>query len=122
MLDPLDPPDGPELRSESMSSAAPASTMPTDRELVEQAQRGDASAFPELVRRHQKQIFRLARRMLGTDADAQEVLQDAFLSAYQKIPEFRGDAQFSSWVYRIAANFALMRLRRRRIQPDGDSI
>lgn len=106
-----------------MSSSPPlVNEMQTDRELVELTQKGDPSAFPELVRRHQTQIFRLARRMLGNDADAQEVIQDTFLSAYQKVPEFRGDAAFSSWVYRIAANFALMRLRRRRIQPDGESI
>src|SRR5437764_2673571 len=56
--------------------------------------------------------------MTGSEADAQEVLQEAFLNAYQKLPLFRGEAQFSSWLYRIAANSALMRLRRKRRAPD----
>src|SRR4051794_41912650 len=72
-----------------------------------------------LVERHQRQLYRLALRMTGSEADAQEVLQEAFLNAYQKLPLFRGEAQFSSWLYRIAANSALMRLRRKRRAPDA---
>ena len=90
-----------------------------DVELVRHAQKGDGSAFAELVSRHQRQLFRLALRMTGSEADAQEVLQEAFLNAYQKLPNFRGEAQFSSWLYRIAANSALMRLRRKRRAPDA---
>src|SRR6266481_9315808 len=90
-----------------------------DVELVRQAQKGDAAAFAELVGRHQRQLYRLALRMTGSEADAQEVLQEAFLNAYQKLPNFRGEAQFSSWLYRIAANSALMRLRRKRRAPDA---
>jgi len=90
-----------------------------DVELVRRAQQGDGSAFAELVGRHQRQLYRLALRMTGSEADAQEVLQEAFLNAYQKLPNFRGEAQFSSWLYRIAANSALMRLRRKRRAPDA---
>src|SRR5919108_2456433 len=89
-----------------------------DVELVRRAQKGDGSSFAELVSRHQRQLYRLALRMTGSEADAQEVLQEAFLNAYQKLPLFRGEAQFSSWLYRIAANSALMRLRRKRRAPD----
>ena len=92
---------------------------PGDRELVEKAQKGDGEAFATLVERHQRQLYRLALRMTGSEADAQEVLQEAFLNAYQKLPLFRGEAQFSSWLYRIAANSALMRLRRKRRAPDA---
>jgi RNA polymerase sigma-70 factor (ECF subfamily) len=92
---------------------------PSDRELVERAQKGDGAAFATLVERHQRQLYRLAMRMTGSEADAQEVLQEAFLNAYQKLPLFRGEAQFSSWLYRIAANSALMRLRRKRRAPDA---
>jgi len=92
---------------------------PPDVELVRRAQQGDAAAFAELVARHQRQLYRLALRMTGSEADAQEVLQEAFLNAYQKLPNFRGEAQFSSWLYRIAANSALMRLRRKRRAPDA---
>src|SRR3989442_2729478 len=94
----------------------PAEQVP-DVELVRKAQAGDAAAFAELVSRHQRQLYRLALRMTGSEADAQEVLQEAFLNAYQKLPLFRGEAQFSSWLYRIAANSALMRLRRKRRAP-----
>ena len=89
-----------------------------DKALVVRAQQGDGAAFAQLVERHQRQLFRLALRMTGSEADAQEVLQEAFLNAYQKLPLFRGEAQFSSWLYRIAANSALMRLRRKRRAPD----
>ena len=92
---------------------------PGDRELVERAQKGDGAAFATLVERHQRQVYRLALRMTGSEADAQEILQEAFLNAYQKLPLFRGEAQFSSWLYRIAANSALMRLRRKRRAPDA---
>jgi RNA polymerase sigma-70 factor, ECF subfamily len=98
---------------------APEPGQPPDRELVERAQQGDGTAFAELVQRHQRQLYRLALRMTGSEADAQEVLQEAFLNAYQKLPNFRGEAQFSSWLYRIAANSALMRLRRKRRAPDA---
>ncbi len=99
--------------------AAPAALPPTDRELVARARGGDTGAFATLVERHQRQLYRLALRMMGNDADAEEVLQETFLNAYEKLGEFRGDAAFNSWIYRIAANLALMRLRRRRRAPDG---
>lgn len=92
---------------------------PGDRALVERAQKGDGAAFAVLVERHQRQLYRLALRMTQSEADAQEILQETFLNAYQKLPNFRGEAQFSSWLYRIAANSALMRLRRKRRAPDA---
>src|SRR3981081_244768 len=98
---------------------APPDGGPPDGELVERAQKGDGQAFAQLVSRHQRQLYRLALRMTGTEADAQEVLKEACLNAYQKLPLFRGEAQFSSWLYRIAANSALMRLRRKRRAPDA---
>ncbi len=97
----------------------PADGHPPDAELVKQAQQGDANAFSILVNRHQRQLYRLALRMTQSEADAQEILQEAFLNAWQKLPLFRGESQFSSWLYRIAANSALMRLRRKRRAPDN---
>jgi RNA polymerase sigma-70 factor (ECF subfamily) len=90
----------------------------SDRELVELARSGDTTAFTVLVDRHQRQIYRLALRMMGNESDAEEVLQEAFLNAFEKLGEFRGDSAFNSWIYRIAANSALMRLRRKRRAPD----
>ncbi|OJH42627.1 RNA polymerase sigma factor [Cystobacter ferrugineus] len=86
-----------------------------DRQLVERAQAGDISAFEALVDAHRDKVYGLALRMTRSEADAAEISQDTFLSAYQHLREFRGDAAFSSWVHRIAANNALMRLRHRKV-------
>lgn len=86
-----------------------------DRELLTRAQEGDISAFEALVDRHKDKVFALALRMTRSEADAAEITQETFLSAYQHLKTFRGDAAFGSWVHRIAANHALMRLRHRRV-------
>ena len=86
-----------------------------DRRLLEQAQAGDMSAFEALVERHRDKVYGLALRMTRSDADAAEITQDTFLSAYQHLAEFRGEAAFGSWLHRIAANNALMRLRHRHV-------
>ena len=86
-----------------------------DRTLLTRAQAGDMSAFESLVERHEEKVYGLAMRMTRSEADAAEIAQDTFLSAYQHLAEFRGEAAFGSWVHRIAANNALMRLRRQRI-------
>jgi RNA polymerase sigma-70 factor (ECF subfamily) len=85
-----------------------------DSALLARAQHGDVSGFEALVERHRNRVYGLAARMLNSEADAAEVTQEAFLAAFRNLKEFRGDAQFGSWVHRIAANFALMRLRKRR--------
>src|SRR5215470_18570523 len=86
-----------------------------DRELLTQAQAGDLSAFEALVERHRDKVYGVALRMTRSEADAAEIAQDTFLSAYQHLNEFRGEAAFGSWVHRIAANNALMRLRRQKV-------
>ncbi len=90
-------------------------TVQDDRTLLARAQGGDMSAFEALVDRHEDKVYGLALRMTRSEADAAEVTQDTFLSAYQHLAEFRGEAAFGSWVHRIAANNALMRLRRQRV-------
>jgi RNA polymerase sigma-70 factor (ECF subfamily) len=86
-----------------------------DRELLARAQAGDMSAFESLVSRHEDKVYGLALRMTRSEADAAEITQDTFLSAYQHLSEFRGESAFGSWVHRIAANNALMRLRRQKV-------
>ncbi|GHG94308.1 RNA polymerase subunit sigma-24 [Comamonas sp. KCTC 72670] len=86
-----------------------------DRQLLARAQDGDVSAFEALVDAHRDRVYGLALRMTRSEADAAEITQDTFLSAYQHLKDFRGDAAFGSWVHRIAANHALMRLRHRRV-------
>jgi RNA polymerase sigma-70 factor, ECF subfamily len=86
-----------------------------DDGLLERARGGDMAAFEALVARYRDRVFSLAFRMTGSEADAAEVAQETFLSAYQHLKDFRGEAAFGSWVHRIAANHALMRLRRARV-------
>ncbi|WP_050513908.1 RNA polymerase sigma factor [Streptomyces capuensis] len=75
---------------------------------------GDEGAFEVLVRRHSAQLLRLATRLLGSRTDAEDAVQDAFVSAWRRIPEFRGDAAFATWMYRIVTNRCLNLLRTRK--------
>jgi RNA polymerase sigma-70 factor (ECF subfamily) len=85
-----------------------------DRELIEAAQGGDRSAFEELVRLTYQDTFTLAHRLTGNEEDARDVAQDAYLRAWKGIGKFRGEAQFSTWLYRITANAAATHMRKRR--------
>jgi RNA polymerase sigma-70 factor, ECF subfamily len=81
-------------------------TAPSDEALARRVLSGEPDAFQILVERHQQRIYRLARRLTGSAADAEEVLQEAFLCAYRRLGSFRGEATFSTWLYRIATNSA----------------
>ena len=83
-------------------------------ELVASARAGDSAAFEELVARYEDKIFRLTINITGNREDAEDAMQDAFLKAFSHLKNFHGDSRFYTWLVRIAANEALMRLRRRR--------
>lgn len=83
-------------------------------DLIAAARDGDREAFDELVRRTYVDTFTLAYRLTGDEEDARDVAQDAYLRAWRGIGKFRGEAQFSTWMYRITANAASSHLRRRR--------
>jgi RNA polymerase sigma-70 factor (ECF subfamily) len=85
----------------------------TDEALVERTVRGDNHAYDELVVRWQRVIYNLVYRMLGKEHEAEEVCQDAFTAAYLNLKNFRREAKFSSWLYRIAINLSTSHLRRR---------
>lgn len=87
-----------------------------DEELVALARRADTRAFDELVTRYQNKIYRLARRMTETEEDAEDVLQEAFVKAYKSLAGFKGKSRFSTWLYRITVNLALMKLRKRKLE------
>lgn len=87
--------------------------MVSDEALVERTVRGDTRAYDELVSRWQRVIYNLVYRMLGREHEAEEVCQDAFTAAYLNLKNFRGDAKFSSWLYRIAINLSTSHLRKR---------
>ena len=80
-----------------------------DAECVRRVQQGDTDSFEVLVRRHEKAIFNLVYRLLGNYDEAAEVAQEVFLSAFKSIHQFRGEANFSTWLYRIGLNHASTR-------------
>jgi RNA polymerase sigma-70 factor, ECF subfamily len=81
----------------------------SDGECVRSVQKGETDAFEILIHRHQKTIFNLAYRLLGDYEEATDTAQEVFLSAYRSIQQFRGEAAFSTWLYRIAVNHATTR-------------
>ncbi|MBW3574028.1 MAG: sigma-70 family RNA polymerase sigma factor [Actinobacteria bacterium] len=86
----------------------------TSAHLVAAARHGDRLAFEELVRLTSAETYTLAFRLVGNEDDARDVVQEAYLRAYRSIGKFRGDAKFTTWMYRITANCAVSHLERRR--------
>ena len=82
--------------------------------LVDAARNGDVGAFEQLVRRYDRNVFRIAQHITQNREDAEDVVQDAFLKAFRNLGQFQGQSKFYTWLVRIAVNEALMRLRRRR--------
>ena len=89
----------------------------TDEELVARSIRGDSDSFNELVLRWERPIYALAYRTIGRQEDARDVCQETFLRAFRALPAFRGQAKFSSWLYRIALNLCRDWMRRERRTP-----
>jgi RNA polymerase sigma-70 factor (ECF subfamily) len=89
-------------------------TAQADSDLVSEAQGGDNRAFDELVRRYRDKVYRLSYKILRNEDDAAEALQDAFLSAYRGLKNFKAESTFSTWLYRITTNASLMKYRKRR--------
>lgn len=88
----------------------------TVEELARNAAAGSEDAFAQLVELHEKRVYTLALRMTGNQEDAADVAQEAFLSAWRGLPNFRGEAGFSTWLYRLTANAAIDHLRKNRRQ------
>ena len=89
-------------------------------DLVARLQRGDAQAFEELVRRYSAQLLRAARRLLASEEDARDAVQDAFVNAFRSVRDFEASAKISTWLHRIVINASLMRLRTRRRKPEEE--
>jgi RNA polymerase sigma-70 factor (ECF subfamily) len=88
---------------------------PDDHRLIAECLQGRTAAFGELVRRYQDRLFNTVHRLVDNAEDAQDVVQDAFLNAYQSLGSFKGDSQFFTWLYRIAVNTAISLKRKRRV-------
>ncbi|MGD0214829.1 MAG: sigma-70 family RNA polymerase sigma factor [Terriglobales bacterium] len=99
-----------------MSTIQPNIEQPVSEEmqLVRRAKRGDDSAFEELVRRYDRNVFRIAQHITQNREDAEDVVQEAFLKAYGNLSKFQEQSKFYTWLVRIAVNEALMKLRRRK--------
>jgi RNA polymerase sigma-70 factor, ECF subfamily len=97
-----------------------ASATPVDDEatLVAQLRKGDEAAFEQVVRAYGGRLLAVARRIVGSEEDARDVVQDAFLNAFKSLDRFEGNAKLSTWLHRIVVNAALMKLRTRKRKPE----
>src|SRR6266478_1311389 len=89
-----------------------------DTMLIREAQRGNRAAFEELVRHYDQAVLRLALHLTGSEHDAQDIFQDAFLKAYKNVGSFRFECSFYTWIYRIVTNLCLDHLRRRQVRKE----
>jgi RNA polymerase sigma-70 factor (ECF subfamily) len=99
---------------------APASRdlVAEDAALLVRLRAGDDDAFETLVRRYSPRLYLVARRIVGNDEDARDVVQEAFVSAFRGLSRFQGEARLSTWLHRIVVNTALMKLRTRKRKPE----
>lgn len=96
--------------------ASPASSLP-EAELIRQVQGGDPGAFRELFRRHADTVYHRLTRMLGPDPEREDLVQEVFLAVHRGLPRFRGDAAFSTWLYRIIIHVGYAHMRRGKRRP-----
>jgi RNA polymerase sigma-70 factor (ECF subfamily) len=113
VLDPLDPLA---IAAQGLieEASAPDAEVHPDVALVERAKAGDTSAFEQLVKQYERQIFRTAQHITQNREDAEDITQDVFVKAFTKLEQFQGNSKFSTWLVRIAVNESLMRLRKRK--------
>ncbi|MHB1935184.1 MAG: RNA polymerase sigma factor [Acidobacteriaceae bacterium] len=101
---------------------ADSSARVQDAELIREAQKGSRAAFDALVRQYDQAVLRLALHLTGSEQDAQDIHQEAFLKAYRHIGSFRFECSFYTWIYRIVTNLCLDQLRRRKTRREDPSI
>ena len=104
-------------RPSAAATAAKQQSASEDRALIARVQRGDASAFNDLIIKYEKVVFNFAFRLTQNYDDANDVAQDAFIRAYNAIQNFRGDAAFSTWLFRITTNVFLDERKRKKAHP-----
>ncbi len=117
--------------SDPNASTAPKSAKPvTEADAIRLAQAGDAAAFEYLYQLHSRRVYALCLRMVNNPADAEDLMQEAFLQLFRKIGTFRGESAFSTWLHRMTVNVVLMRLRKKSLpvtsleettEPDEES-
>jgi RNA polymerase sigma-70 factor, ECF subfamily len=108
--------DGPNRAQGRIQSCAP------ETELIREAQAGSRTAFDALVRQYEQQVLRLAMHLTGSEHDAEDIYQEAFLKAYRYIGNFRFECSFYTWIYRIVTNLCLDQLRRRKTRREDQAV
>ena len=108
--------NGPKNVQERMQALAP------ETELIREAQAGSRTAFDALVRQYEHQVLRLALHLTGSEHDAEDIYQEAFLKAYRYIGNFRFECSFYTWIYRIVTNLCLDQLRRRKTRREDRAV
>ena len=93
-----------------------------DSTLIREAQRGNRVAFEELVRQYDRAVLRLALHLTGSEQDAQDIYQEAFLKAYRNVGNFRFECSFYTWIYRIVTNLCLDHLRKRSVRKEDSAV
>jgi RNA polymerase sigma-70 factor (ECF subfamily) len=93
-----------------------------DAELIREAQRGNRAAFEELVRQYDQAVLRLALHLTGSEHDAKDIYQEAFLKAYRNLGSFRFECSFYTWIYRIVTNLCLDHLRRQKVRKEDPPV
>ena len=105
------------MGTESLAQHSSGVKRQEEQLLVDRCRRGDRESFAQLMRLHEKQIYNFTYRMLGSEGEAEDLTQDIFIAAFRGIRSFRGEAKFSTWLYRIAHNLAINAVTRRREYP-----
>ena len=111
-------PGGFEITSRRGAMLGQSPSRINDADLIREAQRGDRTAFEELVRQYDQAVLRLALHMTGSEQDAKDIYQDAFLKAYRNLGSFRFECSFYTWIYRIVTNLCLDHLRKRQVRKE----
>ncbi len=104
-------PGDPDERDDRIKPSEPSDRLKSDSDLLEAVRQGEPSAFEELVRRHERRVYRVAFRFFQRRVDAEEIVQEVFVRAYREFARFRGGARIGTWLYRIAVNACLDRKR-----------
>ncbi|MBN9662413.1 MAG: RNA polymerase sigma factor [Acidobacteria bacterium] len=102
------------MEGEPTQSAVVSDAISAEQPLVDRARRGDAVAFGELISKYERRVYRMARQITQNDEDAEDVLQETFLKAFEHLDSFQGQSKFYTWLTRIAVNESLMKLRKRK--------
>jgi RNA polymerase sigma-70 factor (ECF subfamily) len=108
--------DGPKSAEERMQARE------TEAQLIREVQAGSRTAFETLVRQYERQVLRLALHLTGSESDAEDIYQEAFLKAYRYIGNFRFECSFYTWIYRIVTNLCLDQLRRRKTHHEDRAV